>query len=158
MSNLAKKSNANRIKRHITCEIFVDPKHAGRIPSRTRKTDAGFDLAVVENTIIKVGETKTLYTGICVKCPEGYFYKLEHRSSTNKRELIMCGAVIDATYSGPLYIKLHNRGNKVQHIEAGDRLAQLVFYPQIHVNFLVVDKFKVTKGDRGENGFGSTGK
>jgi len=64
--------------------------------------------------------------------------------------------LIDSDYQGPLMVSCWNRGENAYTIEPGERIAQLVIVPVLRANFEVVDTF--TDSDRGEGGFGSSGK
>ena len=156
MSDLARKSNASRISRYIEAEMVLDEGCIG--PWRKRKTDAGYDVAAAEAVTIRPNESAVIPVGVRVKCPSGYFYKIEPRSSITERDLVKTNPIIDATYTGPLFVKLRNVGKKIQRIEKGERIAQLIFYPQIHVNFKQLTEFPKDEEDRGDNGYGSTGK
>ena len=63
--------------------------------------------------------------------------------------------LIDADYQGPLMVSLWNRGQAVQTIQAGDRIAQLVFMPVIRARLIEVGQF--AESARGDGGFGHTG-
>ena len=67
-----------------------------------------------------------------------------------------CVGVADQDYLGEYIVALHNDTNYPQVIDPGDRIAQLVFLPYVNVDFCEVDEFEDT--ERGEGGFGSTGK
>ena len=63
--------------------------------------------------------------------------------------------LIDADYQGPLMVSLWNRGQAAQTIQAGDRIAQLVFMPVIRARLIEVEQF--AESARGDGGFGHTG-
>lgn len=64
--------------------------------------------------------------------------------------------VCDSDYRGEYIIALHNDSNEKQLVNPKDRIAQLIIMPYISVNFIETDN--LSKTDRGEGGFGSTGK
>src|SRR5690606_779168 len=108
----------------------------GKEPSRKRRTDAGYDVSSVESKTIKPGQTREFATGIHVKCPPGYFYLPMNRSCLScKHDLEVVQTPIDATYTGELKIFLRNVGSSPYKVEINDRIAQLVFLPQLHVRF-----------------------
>lgn len=156
-AGLARKSVDSRIRRHIVAEVFRDPELNTTIPVRKRKTDAGYDVSTPKKFAIAAGETLSVGTGISVKCPEGYFYELRGRSSLTGRGIEILDSVIDATYTGEVKVLVHNRSGDTIRFSAGDRIAQLIFLPQIHVEFVEVKAFKNEGEDRGTAGFGSTG-
>lgn len=65
--------------------------------------------------------------------------------------------VIDSDYQGEVMVKLVNTGSSEFLIKPFDRIAQAIFTPVIQAELVAVDEFTV-KSERGENGFGSTGK
>ncbi|MBD3609848.1 MAG: hypothetical protein HUJ30_04805, partial [Gammaproteobacteria bacterium] len=64
--------------------------------------------------------------------------------------------LFDSDYQGQLFVSCWNRGSEHFTIKPGERIAQLVFVPVIQAQFEVVDEFH--ESERGEGGFGSTGK
>ena len=64
--------------------------------------------------------------------------------------------VIDAGYTGSIKVKLYNLGEDIQYFQRGDKIAQLVILPIVTPALKLVDKF--AKTERGDNGFGSTGR
>ncbi len=81
------------------------------------------------------------------------------RSGLGHKQGLVLGnlvGLIDSDYQGQVFISCWNRGNQLILIEPGLRLAQMVFVPIKQVDFRVVEEFDMT--DRGEGGFGHTGK
>lgn len=155
--NLARLSLESRIKRHIECSVVLDGD--AKVPVRVRETDAGYDIVANEGIHLVPGELHKFETGLRVRCPEGYFYRTEDRSSLLRRGLVVRQGVLDATYTGPISIWMLNQSRETQVIEKGDRIAQLMFYPQIHVKFNLQTEFTAEQtSQRGNNGYGSTGK
>ena len=64
--------------------------------------------------------------------------------------------LIDSDYRGEVKVALHNDSNEVKKVTRGERIAQLVIIPFMEIHFQPVDNLDET--DRGEGGFGSTGK
>ena len=132
-----------------------------KIPIRGSKDSAGYDLhAAIDNyvqinphTSVKIG------TGIAMAIPDGYYGAIHARSGlATKRALrpANCVGVIDSDYRGEIGVALHNDGKEAQAIHIQDRIAQIVIAPYLSVEFNEVDELEDT--DRGEGGFGSTGK
>ena len=81
------------------------------------------------------------------------------RSGLGHKHGIVLGnlvGLIDSDYQGQLYVSCWNRSGNVYKIEAGDRIAQLVVVPVERPAFDIVEEF--TKTDRGDGGFGSSGR
>jgi dUTP pyrophosphatase len=131
------------------------------IPSYAKSGDAGMDL--VATSII--GETLGSITyglGIALEIPEGFVGLVFPRSSIRKTNLQLSNSVgvIDSGYRGELQATF----NKVQGIDnverenykVGDRVCQIIIIPFPPIEFNEVNELSNT--ERGEGGFGSTGK
>ncbi|MDU1829544.1 dUTP diphosphatase [Anaerococcus sp.] len=131
------------------------------LPAYQTKGAAGLDLhcKTDKNIVIEPKKTVKIDTGIKVQIPEGYFGAIYPRSSTGVKKKIMLAntvGIIDSDYRGEIMIYLYNYGEEEQTIENGDRIAQLIVQPYKQFEIEVVDSLDDT--DRGEGGFGSTGK
>lgn len=136
-------------------------KTDGKVPAYATEHSAGIDLYCKsdEDIIIKAKDTVKIHTGVYVEIPEGYFGAVYPRSSTGvKKHLMLANTVgiIDSDYRGELMIFFYNYGEEDQKIENGDRLAQLVIQPYMRCKIEKVDE--LADSERGEGGFGSTGK
>jgi dUTP pyrophosphatase len=117
--------------------------------------------ACLESTItISPGETTLIPTGLSIYIQDpGLAATILPRSGLGHKHGIVLGnlvGLIDSDYQGPLMVSLWNRGNEPFDIQVGDRIAQLVIVPIVQTEFVIVDEFTAT--DRGEGGFGHTGK
>jgi len=132
------------------------------IPTYGSTEAAGCDLYALLDTddiAIQPGETKLVHTGISMEIPSGYYGGVYARSGlASKRGLrpANCTGVIDADYRGEIMVALHNDSGKTQTIQNHERIAQLIIEAYRRADFLVVDDLADT--ERGEGGFGSTGK
>lgn len=156
-ASLARKSVDSRIRRHIEAEVYLDPKRVTKIPVRKRESDAGYDVHSPAEVVIEAGQSVSVPTGVHVKCPLGYFFELRGRSSNNAT-FTVTDDIIDATYTGEVRARLTNISGSPIRIDVGQRIAQLVFLPQIHVKFKQVEVLTISEEDRGPAGFGSSGK
>ncbi len=131
------------------------------IPTKGSLAAAGYDLyACCDNTVV-IGPHKTekICTGLAIQPPEGYFGAIYARSglaAKNGLRPANCVGVCDEDYRGEYIVALHNDTDQPQIINPGDRIAQLVFHPYINVEFNEADGLEDT--ERGDGGFGSTGK
>ena len=128
------------------------------LPMRKRTSDAGYDLASVEDCVIKPGELVNVYTGWRIAPPEHCYYTIEGRSSLFAKRILVMNTIIDGGYTGKIYAMLLNVSEEPYEIRAGDRIAQLVPHQIIHLSFEEVDQFSSTHNTRGEAGFGSSGR
>ena len=129
------------------------------VPTYGSVSAAGADLYACEAVTVASGETVLVHTGIAMAIPEGYVGLIFARSGlATKRDLAPANkvGVIDSDYRGEIMVALHNHGKADQAIEAGERIAQIVFTPYVAADFSVVEELDTT--DRGAGGFGSTGK
>jgi dUTP pyrophosphatase len=98
-------------------------------------------------------------TGLRVAIPEGFEMQIRPRSGLASRHGITLPntpGTIDSDYRGPLGVSLINLGDQPYTIRHGDRVAQAVVAPVVRAAFDVVEALDPT--DRGEGGFGSTGR
>ena len=127
------------------------------MPIRAHATDAGLDLRSKDDAVIWGGMSEVFDTGIHVELPHGYYGKIESKSGLNvNNSVVCCGGTIDEGYTGSIRVKLYNLSNQSYLVREGDKIAQLVIMPYIAPEITVVDDLAET--DRGDNGFGSTGK
>lgn len=132
------------------------------MPTYGSQFAAGADLYALTNgetVTFASGETKLIKTGIAMEIPEGYAGLIYARSGiANKRGLAPSNkvGVVDSDYRGEIMVSLHNHSNEEQSITDGERIAQLVIAPFLKVEYTEVDE--LTDTERGEGGFGSTGK
>ena len=127
------------------------------MPTRGHTTDAGLDLRTPIAFGIKAGGSVKIDTGVHIEIHEGLVGMLKSKSGLNVKHGITSEGVIDAGYTGSIVAKLYNHGNEDVRFEAGDKITQLVILPvYIPSELVVVDEFEKT--DRGDNGFGSTGR
>lgn len=131
------------------------------IPTAGSDKAAGYDLYACIEEAIEIQPQKMIKigTGIAVTPPKGYFGAIFARSGlSTKRGLrpANCVGVCDEDYTGEYIVVLYNDSNIIQTVEPGERIAQLVFLPYISVNMIEVDELEET--ERGDGGFGSTGK
>jgi dUTP pyrophosphatase len=131
------------------------------LPDYATPGSAGLDLrACVDDTLtIGPGETHLIPTGISIYIADpSLCATILPRSGLGHKHGIVLGnlvGLIDSDYQGPLMVSVWNRGNKPYAIEAGERIAQLVFLPVVQAQFSIVSSFN--QSQRGEGGFGSSG-
>ncbi len=131
------------------------------VPTMGSKFAAGADLYSAEDAdvIIEPSETKFIGTGLAMEIPEGYVGLVYARSGLAcKRGLAPANkvGVVDSDYRGEIKVALHNHGKEAQTVEKGERIAQMVIAPYLSVNYEEADALSET--ERGEGGFGSTGR
>lgn len=131
------------------------------LPIRGSKDAAAYDLVAtkVETQLINGAIVYTVHTGIAVEIPRGYFGDVRTRSSVFKTGAVLsngCG-VIDSDYRGEIMGKFYLIGNDGGAMyETGERCLQLIISPMIEVEWTETETLTTT--ERGEGGYGSTGK
>lgn len=128
------------------------------IPSFAKHGDAGMDLTAVSQSV-DADSNFVYHLGIAVEIPEGYVGLLFPRSSNSKKDLLLSNSVgvIDSGYRGELMVKFkYTTPNFPKHYEVGERVAQLVIMKLPFIDVVEVDE--LSSSERGEGGFGSTGK
>jgi dUTP pyrophosphatase len=132
-----------------------------RPPARTRPHDAGYDLASVESCVLAPGERRLVGTGVAVAIPPGLAGLVTPRSGLAANHGIHplnAPGLIDPNYRGEIRVALHNAGRDRFAVEPGDRIAQLLLVPIWTPSLTVVDELPPSPDDRGEAGFGSSGR
>ena len=131
------------------------------LPVYASEGSAGADLTSAEERDITInsGETVFIGTGIAVEIPRGYVGLVYARSGLAcKRNLAPANkvGVIDSDYRGEIKVALHNHGKNPEIVKKGERIAQLVIAPCVFADFKETDE--LSSSERGEGGFGSTGR
>jgi dUTP pyrophosphatase len=122
------------------------------------KSDADIEREMREHITIWPGDRGIIPTGIKLEIPYGWWASIEARSSTSKYKLDVPKGVIDEGYRGELFAVLLNIGHDKVDIRHGDRLVQLLIHKRHTQNLKVVEVDELSPSERGESGFGSTGK
>lgn len=127
------------------------------MPVRAHATDAGLDLKTPFEFFLDGNESITIDTGVHIELPHGYYGKIESKSGLNVNfGIVCCGGTIDEGYTGSIAVKLYNLEPGKYHFNAGDKIAQLVIQRYLAPELKIVEDLEQT--ERGDNGFGSTGK
>ncbi len=141
---------------------ILDSRLNENMPSYATSGSAGLDLraCINESITIKPGETTLLPTGMAIHLANpDYAAMIFPRSGLGHKHGIVLGnlvGLIDSDYQGQLFVSCWNRSQEAFVMNPMERIAQLVIVPILQANFTVVDEFNLS--DRGEGGFGSTGK
>lgn len=126
------------------------------LPTRAHPTDAGLDLRSPESVYIEARQSVTIRTGVHIKLPPNTYGRIASKSGLMVHHGILTDGTVDEGFSGEICVCLFNLSDAGYYIERGDKIAQLIVQPCQYVTVETVDK--IHGGERGENGFGSTGK
>ncbi len=146
------------MKQQISIHVL---REGATLPAYASLQAAGADLCAClpEAVTIAPGKTVLIPTGLSMALPEGFAGLIYARSGlASKRGLAPANkvGVIDADYRGEILVALYNHSQEPQHIEPGERIAQLVIAACPQVEFRQVSSLSETQ--RGSGGFGSTGR
>ena len=133
-------------------KIMLD--EGAKMPTRAHPYDAGLDLYAMHDGLVDY--SKTFDTGVHVQIPEGYVGFIKSKSGLMCKRSIVTDGTIDAHYTGSIKVCLFNHGSRSYEVKAGDKIAQLVILKCELPELELVDSLDET--DRGDNGFGSTGR
>ena len=135
---------------------------AEQLPAYATAGSAGLDLRACldEAVTLAPGETRLVPTGLSIHIADPALAAvILPRSGLGHKHGIVLGnlvGLIDSDYQGPLMVSCWNRSSEPFVLQPMERLAQLVFVPVVQASFRVVTSFDAS--DRGEGGFGSTGR
>ena len=135
-------------------KIMLDK--GAKLPTRAHIYDAGLDLYAMEDGYIRCNSSRTFDTGVHVEIPQGCVGFIKSKSGLMVNHGILTDGTIDCGYTGSIKVCLFNHGGSKYEVKAGDKIAQLVVLPCLLVPVEPVNSLEET--DRGDNGFGSTGR
>lgn len=126
------------------------------VPTRAFKTDAGLDLYAMHGGCVRAKQAATFHTGVYVELPTNTAGVMMPKSGLMTKRDILTFGVIDESYRGEILVHMVNNGMEDYNVHAGDRISQLLVIPVLYEDVEVVDK--LSDGERGSQGFGSTGR
>ena len=135
-------------------KIMLD--EGAKMPTRAHTYDAGLDLYAKEDAYIRANNSYVFDTGVHVQIPECCVGFIKSKSGLMVNHGITTDGTIDCGYTGSIKVKLFNHGGSKYEVKAGDKIAQLVIVPCVLLPLEEVDSLENT--DRGDRGFGSTGR
>lgn len=140
---------------------FIKVLDTAKIPTQGTPGSAGYDLynAEAAEYYLAPGETKMFHTGLEMAIPDGYFGGIYARSGLSIKHGLRpanCTGIVDSSFRGEVLVALHNDSTSGYLVGPGERIAQLIVQPYMDIEFAEVDDLDET--ERGEGGFGSTGR
>ena len=141
---------------------ILDPRMVDQLPTYATPGSAGLDLRACLDAPVTLAPNawQLVGTGIAIHLADpGYAAMILPRSGLGHKHGIVLGnlvGLIDSDYQGELKVSAWNRSNVPFVLQPMERLAQLVIVPVVQARFNVVDEFPPS--ERGEGGYGSTGK
>jgi dUTP pyrophosphatase len=133
---------------------------SANVPSRAYSGDAGFDLYYSGTTPQRIRPSGVAHipSQVVIQWPEGMWGFMIGRSSSFERGLLVNPTVIDAGFRGDLFANVRNVTDGWVEIQPGERIAQIVPMPLLAPGIDLQETDKLDPSDRGEAGFGSSGR
>lgn len=144
--------------------IYMDSiNHEFGYPKYETSGAAGMDIRANETVVIRPKQTKLIRTGVYVAVPEGFEIQVRPRSGLSLKSpfrVANAPGTVDSDYRGEVCIIGTNTSSMEDfHINVGDRIAQIVLQRVPQIEWLPVPSMEdLPSTDRGNSGFGSTGK
>ena len=141
---------------------ILDPRMVDQLPQYATAGSAGLDLRACldQPVVLEPNAWQLIPTGLAIHIADpAYAALILPRSGLGHKHGIVLGnlvGLIDSDYQGQLMVSAWNRSPNAFTLQPMERLAQLVIVPVMQVGFRIVESFE--QSDRGEGGFGSTGK
>lgn len=126
------------------------------MPAKDDTADAGIDVFTNESYTLKPGEMHAFSTGISTEFPEGYVALLWDRSGMGVNGIHRLAGVIDSGYRGEWKVMLINLSDAPYEVQAGDKIVQCVL--QKYEEPEILESKELVASERGEKGFGSSGR
>ena len=127
------------------------------MPEKAHDTDAGYDLRTPTECWLYAGESIVIDTGVHMQLPKHTAGLIVSKSGLNVKHDITSTGLVDEAYTGSIRVKLYNHGPNDYRFEKGDKISQIMIMPVTETQELeLVDSLEET--ERGDGGFGSTGK
>ena len=140
-------------------KVKIITKAGGFITTYETPNAAGADIRTNEDFTLYPGNRILVHTGIYMELPEGYEAQIRSRSGLAlKKGIVVFNSpgTVDSDYRGEVCVILYHGGDTPEEFHRGDRIAQMVIAKHEHAEFEPVDELSST--ERGEGGFGHTGK
>lgn len=131
-------------------------KNEAQLPKYHLVGDVGMDMYAMETVTLQPGDHYRFWHGFAMEFDNGFAAIVKDKSSISKAGLHTMGGVFDAGYRGEYNTHLVNLSDKAYTVETGDKVSQLIIYPVVIAELEEADT--LSESERGEGGFGSTGK
>ena len=136
-------------------KVQLDP--GAYIPMQAYDADGGYDIRTPIDFMVGANNSSIVDTGVHIAIPYGFVGLLKSKSGLNIRDDIVGEGVIDSGYTGSIRVKLYNNNLfKDKHFRKGEKIIQLLIVPVQTPVLELAEELSPT--ERGNGGFGSTGK
>lgn len=134
-----------------------------KLPTKAHKQDAGFDLYTPKDFALGKFDTAIIDTGVHMEIPEGYCGLVVAKSGLHFKWGITTTGLIDCGFTGSIKVRLTRadyiaENNQLACFSQGDKIAQIVLLPIADAELVRLLDGTFNASERGDNGFGSTGR
>lgn len=136
--------------------VKLDLEKGALLPVRAHPTDAGADVLSPRSFMLPAQSSAIIRTGVHVELLPDTVGMLKSKSGLNIFHDIVGEGVIDEGFTNEIVVKLYNLGNNPYEFARGDKIIQLVVMPVIYPD--IVQVYEISGGERGDAGYGSTGR
>lgn len=136
--------------------VKLDEDKGALLPVRAHATDAGADILTPRSFLLPARSGAVIRTGVHVELPHGTVGMLKSKSGLNIFHDIVGEGVIDEGFTNEIVAKLYNHGDVPYQFERGDKIIQLVVMRVLYPAITQADE--ISGGERGDDGYGSTGR
>lgn len=137
-------------------KVKLDKEKGALLPVRAHATDAGADILTPRSFLLAARSSAVIRTGVHVELPPDTVGMLKSKSGLNIFHDIVGEGVIDEGFDGEVVVKLYNLGDSPYQFEREDKIIQLVVMPVFYPKIVQADE--IAGGERGDAGYGSTGR
>lgn len=135
--------------------ISVSLDNGALMPIRAHAQDAGLDLLTPVDFVVPAHGFAFVDTGVHMEIPHGTDGHVRSKSGLNRKFGITADGTVDEGYTGTVGVTLHNDGNEDHVFTRGQKIAQIVIEKIDRPTPALV--CKISGGERGDAGYGSTG-
>lgn len=150
-----------KVDRYRHTLIYEKLRDNAVTPLYNYPSDSGFDLHAIHDVNIPGLGRAIVGTGLKFKIPVGYEMQIRSKSGlASKKGLMVLNSpgTVDRGYTGEVMVIIFNTNKEDYQIKVGDKIAQAVLCPVLDGEVVVLKESKnIDEGERGKNGFGSTG-
>jgi len=154
------KDKINQLRDQIY-KIEVEVLEGGKLPHKAHKSDAGFDVFATEDIMLHPGQILKHPLNIKLKLPSNSWARIETKSGLGSKGMLVYAGVVDQDYRGIPHViatNLNHFSDEPIVVKKGEKLAQITMNPHSTAFFVEQVESVDTDTQRGEGGFGSTGK
>lgn len=154
LTNLTNARYYGKITRRPTIRVALDDGAA--LPERAHATDAGADLRTPVEVRVPPHDSALVRTGVHIELPEGTCGLLVSKSGLMVHNALTSTGLIDQGFTGEIIIRVFNDSSDWHTFHAGEKVSQVAVLPVCYPTYVLADS--IEGGERGDAGYGSTGR